>query len=47
MTLARFGAGKARYFQAVGWLEKLEARLRPSPIAPPQLGLADAPVRPR
>jgi glycosyltransferase involved in cell wall biosynthesis len=43
MLLARFGAGKARYFRAVAWLEKLEAKLRPSPIATPQLGLAERP----
>jgi glycosyltransferase involved in cell wall biosynthesis len=48
LALARFGAGKARYFRAVAWLERLEARLRPSPIAPPP-GLAAliAPGRPR
>jgi hypothetical protein len=47
LMLARFGAGKARYFRAVAWLEKLEARLRPSPIAAPVaaqgLGLAERP----
>lgn len=39
MVLARLGADKARYFRVAAWLERLEARLRPSPIMPPA-GLA-------
>jgi glycosyltransferase involved in cell wall biosynthesis len=44
LALARFGVGKALYFRAAAWLERLEARLRPSPIAPPPvLALFDPP----
>jgi glycosyltransferase involved in cell wall biosynthesis len=39
LALARLGADKARYFRAAQLLEKLETRIRPSPITPPP-GLA-------
>jgi glycosyltransferase involved in cell wall biosynthesis len=39
LALAGFGTGKARYFRIAARLERLEARLRPSPIASPS-GLA-------
>jgi glycosyltransferase involved in cell wall biosynthesis len=46
LTMAWFGLGKARYFRVTSWLERLESRLRPSPIAAPRpLALPDQPGR--
>jgi|GEM_PF-1101078 glycosyltransferase involved in cell wall biosynthesis len=35
LALARLGAGKARFFRTVAWLERLETRRRPRPGASP------------